>query len=137
MKTFKFLIPMIIGALFFCCQETKEKSEDADTAEFKGKIAKSYEDSEEWWPEPELPAKGTPNVLIFLLDDTGFGQIGSFGGLIETPNIDKLASNGLRYNNFHTTALCSPSRATIMAGRYPHTIGLGSFIEKKFETVQF
>jgi len=94
--------------------------------EFKGKIAKSYEESQEWWPEPVRPPKGAPNVIIFLLDDVGFAQVGSFGGLIETPNIDRLAENGLRYNNFHTTALCSPSRATLMAGRFPHSIGLGS-----------
>ena len=94
--------------------------------EFGGKIAKSYEESEEWWPKPVRPPKGAPNVLILLLDDVGFAQVGSFGGLIETPNIDQLAANGLRYNNFHTTALCSPSRATLMAGRNPHSIGLGS-----------
>jgi len=93
---------------------------------FKGKIAKSYDESEEWWPSTSKPPEGTPNVIIFLLDDTGFGHLGSFGGLIETPNIDALADNGLRYNNFHTTALCSPSRATIMAGRNHHRIGLGS-----------
>ena len=94
--------------------------------EFQGTIAKSYEDSVEWWPEPTRPPEGAPNVIIFLLDDVGFAQVGSFGGLIETPNIDRLAENGLRYNNFHTTALCSPSRATLMAGRFPHSIGLGS-----------
>ena len=60
------------------------------------------------------------------MDDVGFAQIGSFGGLIDTPNIDQLAKNGLRFNNFHTTALCSPSRASLMAGRNPHSIGLGS-----------
>jgi len=94
--------------------------------EFRGKIGRSYEESEEWWADPVRPPEGAPNILILLLDDVGFAQIGSFGGLIETPNIDKLAKNGLRFNNFHTTALCSPSRATLMAGRYPHTIGLGS-----------
>ena len=93
---------------------------------FKGKIAKSYADSKEWWAAEVLPEKGAPNVIIFLLDDTGFAQIGSFGGLIDTPNIDKLAQDGLRFNNFHTTALSSPSRATLMAGRNPHSIGLGS-----------
>ena len=98
----------------------------APTQEFGGKIARAYEDSVEWWAEPQRPPAGAPNVIIFLLDDTGFGQIGSFGGLIETPNIDRLAAGGLRYNNFHTTALCSPSRATLMAGRNPHSIGLGS-----------
>ena len=71
-------------------------------------------------------ALGVPGAIIFLLDDTGFAHLGSFGGLVETPNIDRLAENGLRYNNFHTTALCSPSRATIMAGRNHHRIGLGS-----------
>ena len=93
---------------------------------FKGKIAKNYADSEEHWEPKKRPPAGAPNVIIFLLDDTGFAQIGSFGGLVNTPNIDKLAKNGLRYNNFHTTALCSPSRATLMAGRNPHSIGLGS-----------
>jgi len=110
------------------CTETLEKSQtENDTLqEFKGKIAKTYEESEEWWPTKKKPPKDAPNVIIFLLDDVGFAQVGSFGGLIETPNIDKLADNGLRYNNFHTTALCSPSRATLMAGRNPHMIGLGS-----------
>jgi arylsulfatase len=93
---------------------------------FGGVIAKNYEDSKEWW-EPEVrPPEGAPNVIIFLLDDVGFAHVESFGGLIKTPSIDKLADNGLRFNNFHTTALCSPSRASLMAGRNPHSIGLGS-----------
>jgi arylsulfatase len=98
----------------------------ASTQEFKGKIAKKYKDSQEWWPEPVKAPKGAPNIIIFLLDDVGYAQLGCFGGLIQTPNIDRLAANGLRYNNFHTTALCSPSRACLMAGRFPHSIGLGS-----------
>jgi arylsulfatase len=93
---------------------------------FGGIIAERYEDSQEWWAPYKEPNEDAPNVIIFLLDDVGFAQVGSFGGLIETPTIDGLASNGLRYNNFHTTALCSPSRATLMAGRNPHSIGLGS-----------
>ena len=93
---------------------------------FGGIIAESYDESEEWWSPYEEPNEDAPNVIIFLLDDVGFAQVGSFGALIETPNIDQLASNGLRFNNFHTTALCSPSRASLMAGRNPHSIGLGS-----------
>jgi arylsulfatase A-like enzyme len=93
---------------------------------FGGVIAKKYEDSKEWWAPEKRPKKDAPNVIIFLLDDVGFAQVSSFGGLIKTPTIDNLAENGLRYNNFHTTALCSPSRASLMAGRYPHSIGLGS-----------
>jgi arylsulfatase A-like enzyme len=95
--------------------------------EFKGKIAKDYKNSKEWWPQTvPTPPKNAPNVVIILLDDVGFAQLGSFGGLINTPNMDSLAQNGLRYTNFHTAALCSPSRAAIMAGRNPHSIGLGS-----------
>jgi arylsulfatase len=95
--------------------------------EFKGKIAERYEDSVEWWPQTVPPApKGAPSVLLILLDDVGFAQLGSFGGLSDTPNIDRLAAGGLRFNNFHTTSLCSPSRASLMAGRFPHSIGLGS-----------
>ena len=122
-----FLIGMML-VFINGCKESQEKLETKKEAqsEFKGKIAKTYEESEEWWPEKKRPPKDAPNVIIFLLDDVGFAQVGSFGGLIETPNIDKLADNGLRYNNFHTTALCSPSRATLMAGRNPHMIGLGS-----------
>ena len=93
---------------------------------FEGVIAESYDDSKEWWPGYKEPKADAPNVIIFLLDDVGFAQVGSFGGLIETPNIDALADNGIRFNNFHTTALCSPSRASLMAGRNPHSIGLGS-----------
>jgi arylsulfatase len=93
---------------------------------FGGVIAESYDDSQEWWADYKVPKEDAPNVIIFLLDDVGFAQVGSFGALINTPNIDALADNGLRYNNFHTTALCSPSRATLMAGRNPHSIGLGS-----------
>ena len=75
---------------------------------FGGVIAESYDDSKEWWAAEERPKEGSPNIIIFLLDDVGFAQVGSFGALINTPNIDALADNGLRYNNFHTTALCSP-----------------------------
>ena len=95
-------------------------------AGFEGKIARSYQESVEDWPDEPTFTGEEPNVLLILLDDVGYAQIGAFGGLTETPNIDALANNGLRYNNFHTTALCSPSRAAILAGRNHHSIGLGS-----------
>ena len=129
LKPFRKQLPLILAglSLIFLTMGYAISPAKAELAqEFKGKISKSYEESQEWWPEPVRPPKGSPNVIIFLLDDVGFAQVGSFGGLIETPNIDRLAENGLRYNNFHTTALCSPSRATLMAGRFPHSIGLGS-----------
>ncbi len=93
---------------------------------FDGVIARKYEDSKESWPKQSRPPEDAPNVLLILLDDTGYGHIGCFGGLTETPNMDRLAGNGLIYNNFHTTALCSPSRASILAGRNHHSIGMGS-----------
>ena len=98
----------------------------AQTEEFKGKIGKTLENSEEYWPEPINPPKDAPNVLIWLIDDMGYGHSSSFGGLTPTPNIDQLSNKGLRYNNFHTTALCSPTRASINAGRNHHNIGMGS-----------
>ncbi len=125
-------VTLVILAIGACAPTGRTQDEQESEAfarygqEFEGKIAESYEESEEWWPSTPKPPPGTPNVVILLLDDTGFGHIGSFGGLIDTPNIDALADNGLRYNNFHTTALCSPSRAAIMAGRNHHRIGLGS-----------
>ncbi|UCD61585.1 MAG: arylsulfatase [Flavobacteriaceae bacterium] len=127
-KNLSLILFASIFVFFTGCDKSQKESETEKGAqvEFKGKIAKTYEESVEAWPEKKRPPKDAPNVIIFLLDDVGFAQVGSFGGLIETPNIDQLAHNGLRYNNFHTTALCSPSRATLMAGRNPHMIGLGS-----------
>lgn len=98
----------------------------AEAQEFKGKIGKTVADSKEYWPEPVKAPKKAPNVLVWLIDDMGYGHSSAFGGLTPMPNIDKLANNGLRYNNFHTTALCSPSRASIAAGRNHHRIGMGS-----------
>ncbi|MFO0931985.1 MAG: arylsulfatase [Planctomycetota bacterium] len=95
-------------------------------AGFKGKIAKKYEESKEDWPQRAVAPAGAPNVLVILLDDVGYGQLGCFGGLAKTPNIDALAGDGLMYTDFHTCALCSPSRAAIAAGRNHHSIGMGS-----------
>ena len=117
---------ILFGVMLACAGMLLIPTLSSAQHEFKGKIAPSFEDSVEDWPA-ELKFTGKePNVLLILLDDTGFAHLGSFGGLTETPNIDKLAAGGLRYNNFHTTALCSPSRAAILAGRNHHSIGLGS-----------
>ena len=98
----------------------------AGTESFKGKIGRTVETSVASWPEHTEAPDGAPNVLIWLIDDAGFGHPSAFGGLIETPTIDRLAETGLRYNNFHTTALCSASRAALMAGRNHHSVGMGS-----------
>jgi len=148
MRLFRFATVLALGFVLAACDSSEETAPEEVAAPepkaekfgvqmvdgvkvkkiegFGGIVAESYDDSEEWWPEYVKPKKDAPNVIIFLLDDVGFAQVGSFGALIDTPNIDALADNGLRFNNFHTTALCSPSRASLMAGRNPHSIGLGS-----------
>jgi arylsulfatase len=75
------------------------------------------------------PPAGAPNVLVILLDDVGFGASSTFGGPCHTPNIDKLAAGGLRYNRFHTTALCSPTRQALLTGRNHHSVGMGGITE--------
>ena len=100
-------------------------------SEFKGTIGQNYKDSTpDWTPARPLTApQGAPNVVMIVLDDVGFGHLGSYGGPIETPNLDQLAAGGLRYNNFHTTALCSPSRAALLTGRNHHSVGLAAITE--------
>ncbi|MFN5964925.1 MAG: sulfatase-like hydrolase/transferase, partial [Pseudanabaena sp.] len=96
---------------------------------FKGKIGTTYKESQPDFPKPiKAPAKA-PNVLLVILDDVGFGQTSTFGGLIDTPNLDRLASQGLRYNQFHTTALCSPTRAALLTGRNHHSVSTGVVTE--------
>jgi arylsulfatase len=97
--------------------------------EFKGVIGRSWNESTPWWPEPRLAPEGAPNVLYIVLDDVGYGQLSSFGGLCETPNLDRLAANGLRYRNFHTTALCSPTRTCLLTGRNHHSNAMASIVE--------
>ena len=75
------------------------------------------------------PPKGAPNVLIVLIDDAGFGSSSAFGGPCQTPTLEKLAAGGLRYNRFHTTALCSPTRQALLTGRNHHSAGMGGITE--------
>jgi arylsulfatase len=92
---------------------------------FAGSIGRTAASSEPAWPLPPQPRKGAPNVLVFLLDDVGFAQLGCYGSDIRTPAIDRLAHNGLRYRDFHTTAICSPTRACLLTGRNHHSNGVG------------
>ncbi len=92
---------------------------------FQGKIGKDWRTSTPWWPVESRPHTGTPNVVWIVLDDVGFAQIGCFGSDIATPNIDALASRGVRLANFHTTSLCSPTRACLLTGRNHHRNGMG------------
>ena len=92
---------------------------------FGGVIKEKASESTPWWPPRVVPPKAAPNVLLIMTDDVGFGAPGTFGGVIPTPVMDRIAASGLRYTNFHSTALCSPSRAAIITGRNHHSEGFG------------
>ena len=97
---------------------------------FPGNVGRTYQDSDPaTFPQIVRPPKGAPNILLILLDDVGFGQFSTFGGGVPSPNIDKLAAKGLRYTRFHTTALCSPTRAALLTGRDHHVAGTGVITE--------
>ncbi len=91
---------------------------------FRGQVGITAAESEPWWPARKQAADGAPNVVVIALDDTGFAHFGCYGSDIDTPHIDRLAAGGLRYNNFHTTALCSPTRACLLTGRNHHSVGM-------------
>jgi arylsulfatase A-like enzyme len=92
---------------------------------FAGRIGRWFHESEPWWPDPVRAPAGAPNVVVVLLDDVGFAQLGPYGSDIETPTFDRLAADGLTFTNFHTTALCSPTRACLLTGRNHHSVGMG------------
>jgi hypothetical protein len=92
---------------------------------FGGVIKEKASESTPWWAPHVVPPKGAPNVLLIMTDDEGFGAPGTFGGVVPTPAMDRIAQAGLRYTNFHSTALCSPTRAAIITGRNHHSVGFG------------
>ena len=96
---------------------------DADDPD-AGHIGRTHAESTPWWPTPPHPGEDAPDVVIILLDDTGFAHLGCYGSELHTPNIDRLADGGLRYTNFHVTPLCSPTRAALLTGRNHHTVGM-------------
>jgi arylsulfatase A-like enzyme len=96
---------------------------------FPGRMGRTMGESEPAWPAPLRAKEGAPNVLFIVLDDTGFAQLGCFGSPINTPCINRLADNGLRYRNMHTTALCSPTRSCILTGRNHHSNGMACITE--------
>jgi arylsulfatase A-like enzyme len=92
---------------------------------FGGVIKQKAADSKPWWPPSIVPPNGAPNVLLIMTDDCGFGSPSTFGGVIPTPALDRIAANGLRYTQFHSCALCSPTRAALITGRNHHVAGYG------------
>src|ERR1022692_541517 len=96
---------------------------------FGGVIKQSAKDSTPWWPPRVVPPKGAPNILLIMTDDQGYGVSGTFGGVIPTPALDRIAAAGLRYTEFNSTALCSPTRAALITGRNHHSVGFGVITE--------
>ena len=101
----------------------------APEPKFGGVIKENATDSKPWWPPTIVPPKGAPNVLLIMTDDQGYGVSGTFGGVIPTPALDRIAKAGLRYTEFNSTALCSPTRAALITGRNHHSTGFGVITE--------
>jgi arylsulfatase len=135
----------LLGCLATCCElllwhqgtaqaigqsgQTSAPRPTTNDGEFKGRIGRTIQESEPDWPRPPQAPPGAPNVVFIVLDDTGFAHLGCYGSDIATPNIDRLAAGGLRYNHFTTEALCSPTRAALLTGRNPHSVGVGTITE--------
>jgi arylsulfatase A-like enzyme len=101
----------------------------APAPKFGGVIKENATESKPWWPPTIVPPKGAPNVLLIMTDDQGYGVSGTFGGVIPTPALDRIAKAGLRYTEFSSTALCSPTRAALITGRNHHSAGFGVITE--------
>lgn len=99
------------------------------TPSFRGQLGRLIDESEPSRPEISLPGEDAPNIVVVLLDDVGFGTCGTFGGPVPTPALDRVAQNGVRLNQFHTTALCSPTRAAMLTGRNHHSVHMGNIPE--------
>lgn len=93
--------------------------------EFHGRIGRTFAGSESWWPPRRSPGPGAPNIVVVLVDDVGFADLGCYGSEIPTPNLDALAGDGVQWTDFHVTPMCSPTRAALLTGMDPHLAGVG------------
>ena len=135
MKTLQFLaVAFVCAAVSVSAQAATAPSKSAGTPQilprpdshFDGNVGRTYLESDTpQFPQPVQAPAGAPNVVLILLDDAGFGQFSTFGGGTPSPTMDKLAAEGLRFNRFHTTALCSPTRAALLTGRNHHSVSSG------------
>jgi arylsulfatase A-like enzyme len=134
LATFLF-VSLLTCFVLSCKQSQKNETQNGGYVlpqaqpEFKGIIGTTYKDSTPDKIAVINPPKGAPNVLMILIDDSGFGQWGTFGGQTPTPNLDRLAKSGISFLRFHTTALCSPTRAALLTGRNHHSVGMGVITE--------
>ncbi len=124
--------PQVTGELGSASATTtiSGKQLPAPEPKFGGEIKNDALSSKPWWPPRIVPPREAPNVLLIITDDAGFGVPSTFGGVIPTPTMDRIADSGLRYNNIHSTALCSPTRAALITGRNHHSVGFGVISEQ-------
>ncbi len=130
-KEFPSAVPIYLAVLFFSLTSIAAAQEVLPRPEqpFEGKIGRTVKDSTPDFPKGVTAPPNAPNVLLIITDDVGFGATSTFGGPIQTPTFQRLADNGLRYNMFHTTALCSPTRAALITGRNHHSVASGVITE--------
>jgi arylsulfatase A-like enzyme len=117
----------MLGLTFLLASSAKLTLRAQEAQPYQGTVGRTLAESKEWWPEPVKAPAGAPNVVWILLDDVGFGATNTFGGLIQTPTFDALAANGLRYTNFHTTAICAPTRSALLTGRNSASVHVSGF----------
>jgi arylsulfatase len=122
MKRARLLTVTALAALLTSAVHAQDRDQP-----YQGKVGRTLAQSTEWWPEPVKAPANAPNVVWILLDDVGFGAASVFGGGISTPNLDALADQGLRYTNFHTTAICAPTRAALLTGRNSSSVHESGF----------
>jgi arylsulfatase A-like enzyme len=108
---------MVLTSAFMLASSAGLALHAQEVQPYQGTVGRTLAESKEWWPEPVKAPAGAPNVVWILIDDVGYGAAGTFGGLIQTPTFDSLAANGLRYTNFHTAAICAPTRSALLTGR--------------------
>ncbi len=132
----RYIVFVVFGFFVTCrafSQQPREATPDVlprPDFHFPGEVGRTYLDSDKsQFPKPVKAPKGAPNILLILLDDAGFGQFSTFGGGVPSPTMDKLAAEGLRYTRFHTTALCSPTRAALITGRNHHSAAFANITE--------
>lgn len=120
---------LLLAALLVSALATRTTAQNITQQQqpFAGTVGKTLAESKEVWTNPVKAPAGAPNVVWVLLDDVGFGATSTFGGVIRTPTFDSLANNGLRYTNFHTAAICAPTRAALLTGRNQHSVHEGGF----------
>jgi arylsulfatase len=132
LSTAKAALASVLSGPIFAASATRAGAQEVlprPEPPFKGTIGRTAKDSKTDFPTEVQAPKGVPNVLLIMTDDVGFGASSPFGGPIPTPTFDRLAANGLRYNQFHTTALCSPTRAALITGRNHHSCATGNIME--------